>query len=200
MIEINPKIVAPNFLSFIYKNLKNSKNTKPISWAKWYLGVAIASFVTMCISPRQNFITMSIPIKIIWSLFFPLGFIFVVFLLLVPIFGIMLWPKKWIYEEGHVREIYGRNSTNIPYSSFIKIVMDKPYSAVLHFKNSSSFPAILTTSWYGNSKEDWLTFISFLRTQINDLDSKIGVVTGAGAQDPGTPCSADEAYDRIKLL
>lgn len=200
MIEISPKIVASNFISYLFKNLKNSKNTKPMSWVKWYLGAVALSFGTMFMSPRQDIIVMSYSLRFFWSLVIPFGFVFVGLLFIIPIFGFTIWPKRWIYGEDHVQIVHGKSSTNIPYSSFIKIVLDRPYSAGLYFKNSSGFPAIVTTNWYGTSKEDWLAFISFLRTKVDNLDMKIGVVTGAGPQDPGTLCTAEEAYERINAL
>lgn len=199
MIEISPKIFAPNYFSFFIRRLKIQKASSSKFWRNWYLGVVVLSFCTMLISRKSSIQEMQMIEKIMWAFLCPILFVIIFLVIFLPMAFFMIWPKKWIYEVDHVRVCRRESSKILPYSDFVKIVLDSPYSAELYFKKSGLI-SVEATAWYGSSKDEWLTFIAFLRTKIESVDTRIYVVRGTGHMEHDIARSAEEAYDHVKSL
>lgn len=95
------------------------------------------------------------------------------FFVLIPI-GIMVQRRSiWEYTDIGVFKLNNSNETHYSYNNMRSVVVEGKIRMYVTFKNSSDFPAIVTTSWYGTDQDKFYELIEFLINKKSDLREKI---------------------------
>lgn len=194
MIIISPKILASNFIAFLYKRLISG-----IGWNVNYLLKAILflTFLTMIplkIGKYSNHFD-SFEKLLLYSFLISFMFVFFLFLTSQIIVYFFEWPYEYKYCLDKVIVKNKFSDQEYKYSEIDRIILQSKFSAQLLFKISDSY-TLKVSRWYGNSKEDWINFINYLKKNNVDSSAKLFVqyFQGVGLVEKKMN-SAIEAYN-----
>lgn len=99
--------------------------------------------------------------------------LFFLYFVLMPI-GIMIQRRsRWEYTDSGVLKITNSSEMLFNYNNMRSVVVEGKIRMYVTFKNSSSFPEIVTTSWYGTDQDKFYELIEFLIEKKSDLREKI---------------------------
>lgn len=182
MLEITPKIFAPTFFSFIGRRTKIGSIMPLKTFIQLFLGLSVAGFITISLgkhelasaSIEERFVAATIYITLMFS---------AIFAIIGGSSFFLVWPNRWIYMDNKIEVIKKYSTSTLFYNHLERITLDTPYSASLLFNDHNSV-TVRSTSWYGTSKEDWLSFIKLLDRNGATPDVKVWVTYNDGFNIP----------------
>jgi len=178
MIYITPKIIAPNYISYVFRKLKSGSSFERKQKIKMFLFLSLISLVPLKFGKFRHLFQNNIEL-IIGALIFSTGFILLLYIIFILAGFFIIWPSVYKYSELQVQKKTIFKTELISYSYLEKILLDSRYSANLYFRTPDSF-SYKTSAWFGTSKESFYEFVNFLSENGAREGFKIGIIYPKG--------------------
>lgn len=171
MIEITPKILAPNIISFLFRRLSTGIGWNIKHLFKLFLIVTFLLLITLKISKNSRFFDSAQEL-ILFSFGISILFFLSIFVLVQFSIYIFEWPCSFQYDEDKVVIKNRFSEKKFRYDEVEKIVLQSKLSAQILFRSSYS---LKVSRWYGNSRSDWLKFVNHLESKSLKIDSIVWI-------------------------
>lgn len=198
MIEISPKMYAKSYPSFLVRRMGTAKGISLFAVMGYLLFGVMVVFFT--ITNRRMELAKA---PVLEQFIFATVVTAIFFLFFLAIFTLIsyftVWKRKWIYANNEVLTIVGHSRRSLSYRNLTKITMESPFCAKLEFREPGG-RLLDWFFWYGQTKEDWLSFVEFLKTNVSNVEEIIFIPQSRGMTSEEKQLPPNEAFEEIMKL